>query len=331
MKHNILGVIFVGMITAVAMFLAQTQWAIDYHLSPLVLVILLGCLFGNTLYNKVEMYIHPGVAFSKSVLLRIGIVLYGFNLTLQDISQVGVNAIFTDTILLISTFCITCFLGIRLLKLDKQVVYLTATGCSICGVAAILGAQSVVKADSHKVAVAVALIVIFGTIAMFLYPWLYGVMPLTEQQFGIYIGSTVHEVAQVYSAGKMLNSSLADTAVISKMIRVMMLAPFLICLSLYLQKSQKSQQKFTIPWFALLFIIASLINSTGWISESNVKVLRQGSVLALMMAMAAMGLTTQVKAVRQAGIKPLILGGSVFLWLVLWGAGINYMMQLFFS
>ncbi|WP_439257776.1 YeiH family putative sulfate export transporter [Lonepinella sp. BR2271] len=334
MKKSLLGLAIVGVITLIAKALSFSTLASQLHLGALTLAILLGLLVGNTLYPKWQQQAHAGVTFAKGRLLRIGIVLYGFQITFQDIAQVGTNAIISDTIMLICTFFITCAIGIYLLKIDKQIVYLTASGCSICGAAAILATEPVVKADSHKVSVAVALIVIFGTISMFLYPILYQyIQGLSDNQFGIYIGSSVHEVAQVYAAGKNITPEVANIAVITKMLRVMMLAPFLIVLSYYLHKQQAQtgeKSPFNMPWFALYFILVAVFNSFQLLPAQLVQFLIQLDGILLMMAMTALGLTTHISAIKQAGIKPLILGFLVFLWLVIGGFVVNVVMQNLF-
>ncbi|SUB33407.1 membrane protein [[Pasteurella] mairii] len=334
---KIIGLTIVILVTLFAKILSLSEFALHWQLGALTIAILLGLVIGNTLYPKLAPLADEGVVFAKGKLLRLGIVLYGFNITFQDIALVGSNAIMTDAIMLISTCCITCFLGIYLLKMDKHTVYLTATGSSICGAAAILAAEPVVKTDSHKVSVAIALVVIFGTIAMFLYPIIYRYIDgLSAGQFGIYIGSSVHEVAQVYTAGKNISAQVADISVITKMLRVMMLAPFLILLSFYLHKSQKQGEsetatKFNMPWFALYFILLAVFNSFHLIPQEVVQWLLQIDSILLMMAMSALGLTTHVGAIKQAGVKPLILGFLVFLWLVIGGFIVNLMMQLIFS
>src|SRR5690606_38071901 len=105
----------------------------------------------------------------------------------------------------------------------------------------------------------VATVVVFGTIAMFVYPLLYPLLGLSEQAFGIYIGSTVHEVAQVVAAGAAVSDAVASTAVIEKMMRVMMLAPFLLLLSAGIARkdSDGATRKVVVPWFAVWFIIAA--------------------------------------------------------------------------
>ncbi|WP_301099804.1 YeiH family protein [Otariodibacter sp.] len=332
-KNTILGLIIVGLITTISFVASNSSLAINLHLSALTIAILFGMLLGNTVYPKIESQTIQGINLSKTFLLRAGIVLYGFRITLQDISSVGINAILTDAIMLTATFFITCWVGIRWLKIDKQIVQLTAAGCSICGAAAIMATSPVLKSESHKVSVAIALIVIFGTISMFLYPIMYPFLNhyLSDHQFGIYIGSSVHEVAQVYAAGSNINSTVADTSVITKMIRVMMLAPFLILLSYSLQKTQNQEshqtQKINIPWFAVWFIVVAIFNSFSLLPQMIVEFLVNVDTIFLMMAMAGLGLTTRFNAIKQAGFKPFLLGGIICIWLVVGGFFINLSLE----
>jgi uncharacterized integral membrane protein (TIGR00698 family) len=155
--------------------------------------------------------------------------------------------------------------------------------------------------------------------------------------FGIYVGSTIHEVAQVVAAAHSVSSATADTAVITKMVRVMMLAPFLIGLSAWLARGQihaeeagqhtgamKHKSKITIPWFAFAFIAVVVFNSFQWLPRPVVEVATEVDTVLLAMAMAALGLTTHLSSVRKAGFKPLLLAGVLFVWLVAGGAFINH-------
>lgn len=330
-KTFYLGLALVAFLTFLVDQMATSTVAQQYKLSALTIAILLGIALGNTIYPKVASHTDKGILFAKGTLLRLGIVLYGFRLTLQDISNVGLNAIASDAIMLTSTFLLATFLGIRYLKMDKQTVYLTAGGCSICGAAAVMAMEPVTKAESHKISVAVAVVVIFGTLSMFLYPVAYPYLQpfMTEHQFGIYIGSTVHEVAQVYAAGGNISPTVADTAVISKMIRVMMLAPFLLILSWALARSESAVQnrKINIPWFAFLFILTAVFNSFSLLPQGLVDFIVKIDGLLLIAAMTALGLTTHVKAIKQAGVTPLILGLLIYVWLTLGGFAVNMTMQ----
>ena len=324
------GLIFIAIIAILANYLGNTDFSHHYHISALIIAILLGMAIGNTIYPQFSTQVEKGVLFAKGTLLRTGIVLYGFRLTFGDIADVGLNAVVTDAIMLISTFFFTALLGIRYLKMDKQLVYLTGAGCSICGAAAVMAAEPVTKAESHKVSVAIAVVVIFGTLAIFTYPLFYTWSQhlIHAHQFGIYVGSSVHEVAQVYAIGENIDPIVANTAVISKMIRVMMLAPFLLMLSWLLTRSngvsENTSHKITIPWFAVLFIGVAIFNSFDLLPKELVKLLVEIDSFLLISAMAALGLTTQASAIKKAGLKPLILGILIYLWLVVGGFLVNY-------
>jgi uncharacterized integral membrane protein (TIGR00698 family) len=185
--------------------------------------------------------------------------------------------------------------------------------------------------------------VVFGTLAIFLYPMLYSLnthwqwIPAGPRAFGIYAGSTIHEVAQVFAAGRSVSIATADTAVVTKMVRVMMLAPLLIALSAWMTRraghthpgveqcaeASGAKHRLRIPWFAFGFIGMVLFNSAPMLPQGVRIALVDVDTFILAMAMAALGLTTHASAVRSAGIKPLLLGGVLFVWLICGGGLIN--------
>ena len=306
-------------------------------LSSLTLAILLGMVLGNTIYSKVADRLNAGVGFAKGQILRLAIMFYGFKLTLTQVASVGLPAIMSDALVLTSTFLLTYWIGTKWLKVDKQTTILIGSGASICGAAAVIAADPIVKAEAHKVTIAVATVVVFGTVAMLLYPFLYHLgwlQPwLSAEQYGIYTGSTIHEVAQVVVAGNTISPEVGDTAVVTKMIRVMMLAPFLLVLSFALTKGSSENgeapsvmsriKKVKVPWFAFIFILIVLLHTWLNISESFERSMVMLDDILLTMAMFALGLTTHLSAIKQAGVKPLILGAIMFAWLIVGGGLIN--------
>ncbi|MGP5133017.1 YeiH family protein [Psychrobacter cibarius] len=306
-------------------------------LSSLTLAILIGMVLGNTVYPSLAERLSVGVAFAKGQILRLAIMLYGFKLTLTQVSSVGLSAVMSDALVLTSTFLLTYWIGTRWLKVDKQTTLLIGSGASICGAAAVIAAEPVVKAEAHKVTIAVATVVVFGTVAMLLYPFLYHLgwlQPwLNAQQYGIYTGSTIHEVAQVVVAGNAVSPEVGDTAVVTKMIRVMMLAPFLLILSFALTKGSSDNgkkpsfinrvQQVKVPWFAFIFIAIVLLHTWVPMSASFERSMVMLDDVLLTMAMFALGLTTHLGAIKQAGVKPLILGAIMFAWLIVGGGLIN--------
>ena len=169
-----------------------------------------------------------------------------------------------------------------------------------------------------------------------LYEVITSFLPMFSSQgrYGIYAGSTIHEVAQVFAAGQAIGAQAADTAVIVKMIRVMMLAPFLILLSVWLSRKetlvQGETRKITIPWFAVLFVAMAGVNSLHILPAAFTHVLTEIDGWLLAMAMAALGLTTHIKAIREAGFKPLLLGTMLFMYLIFGGGLINFVVTRLF-
>lgn len=321
-----------------AIALGQVDWLQAHGLSALTVAIMLGMFFGNTVLARMPASCDAGVRFSKQNLLRLGIVLYGLRLTFQDIAQVGVRGVLIDAVMLTSTFAVAYLIGVKLFRLERNAVLLIGAGSSICGAAAVMATEPVVRARSEQVTVAVSTVVVFGSLAIFLYPMLHQwsmQLPWWHQQapdFGIYIGSTVHEVAQVLAAARSIDESTANTAVIAKMVRVMMLAPFLLILSACMRRGAKNagaaddgagNDKLGVPWFAFAFIGVVALHSLFPLPAAVNAFLLDVDTLLLAMAMAALGLTTQVSAVRRAGVRPLLLGGLLFGWLIVGGAVIN--------
>lgn len=338
LRHWLPGLLLCGAIASLAAQLAQHPLLSQLGLGALTLSLALGMLAGNSGYPALAPACDGGVQLAKQRLLRLGIVLYGFRITLQQIADVGWSGVVIDALILSSTFLLTCLLGGRLLRLDRDSVWLIGAGSSICGAAAVLATEPLLKAAPSKVAVAIATVVLFGTLATFSYPLLWPLAHLlfpglTATQFGIYTGSTLHEVAQAVATGHAISAETENAAVIAKMLRVMMLAPFLLLLGAWLRRDSRQQRaqpsRIAFPWFALLFILVALFNSLQLLPLSLVHLIAQLDNLLLAMAMAALGLTTRFSALKQAGVKPLLLGLLIFLWLVLGGGAINLLVQHF--
>ncbi|WP_226573738.1 YeiH family putative sulfate export transporter [Mangrovibacter yixingensis] len=328
LMHFIPGLLLTGVITGFALWAGSFPRVAGAGLSALTLAILVGMVIGNTLYPTLSKPCDSGVLFAKQHLLRLGIILYGFRLTFTQIADVGASGIIIDILTLSSTFTIACWLGQRVFGLDKHTSWLIGAGSSICGAAAVLATEPVVKAEASKVTVAVATVVIFGTLAIFIYPMLYPLLQhvFNQSTFGIYIGSTVHEVAQVVAAGHGVSPVTENAAVITKMIRVMLLAPFLLLLAARVKQlapAGEAHGKITIPWFAIIFILVAIFNSFHLLPTVVVKSLITLDTILLAMAMAALGLTTHVSALKKAGVRPLLMALVLFCWLIVGGGLIN--------
>lgn len=330
------GVLLIGLFACAAFYIGSAKIFTDLSLSPMIIGILLGMLYANSLRNHLPETWVPGIQFCSKRLLRIGIILYGFRLTFQDIAAVGIAGITIDAIIVAVTIVGGYLAGTKLLKMDPDLSMLTSVGSGICGAAAVLGAEATMKTKPYKTAVAVATVVIFGTISMFLYPIVYrtGLLGLSPQEMGIFGGSTLHEVAHAVGAGNAMGEEIAATTVIVKMIRVMMLVPVLLVLGIWVARRAGSNMadgggkgKIAIPWFAFGFLAVIALNSLSvWLNNAfstpmgipqvAVDVINYIDTFILTMAMAALGAETSIDKFKKAGAKPFVLAFTIYLWLL---------------
>lgn len=336
-KSALNGLFFVILFAVTAKYLAASPIFQNLGISPLIIGILIGMIYGNTLRDELPTQWVPGVLFSTRLLLRMGIILYGFRITVQDVFAVGSAGLAVSFIIVATTFTLGSYVGMRFFKLDLHTALLTAVGTAICGAAAILATEPVIKSKPHKSAIAVSTVVLFGTLSMFLYPALYtaGFFSANPTEFGIYIGGTIHEVAHVVAAGNAISPIIADTSIIVKMIRVMMIAPLLILLSIWLgyrteNQSKDKGKKVIVPWFALAFIAVIMINSFNIIPIPVVTFCNELALFFLTMAMCALGMETNLNKFKGVGLKPFYLAFVLFLWVTCGGYAITKAMTLVF-
>lgn len=317
------GVLLITLFSCAAFYIGDMAFVKSLSFSPMIVGIILGMLYANSLRNNLPETWVPGIQFCSKRILRIGIILYGFRLTFQNVVEVGIPAICIDAIIVAVTICGGVMIG-RLMKMDRGIALLTSVGSGICGAAAILGTESAIKVKPYKTAVAVSTVVIFGTIAMFLYPILYrnGIVDLTPQEMGIFTGSTVHEVAHVVGAGNAMGKEVSDPAIIVKMIRVMMLVPVLLIISYSVMRAAvksgdaSGRGKISMPWFAILFLVVIGFNSLDLLPAGLVDFINTFDTFLLTMAMTALGAETSIDKFRKAGAKPFILAFILFVWLM---------------
>lgn len=336
-KGTISGILFVAIFAAAATYIAGLGPVKALGLSPLVIGIVMGIFYANTLHNQTPEEWHSGITFSGKKILRFAIVFYGFRITFQEIMAVGMDGFLVSLIMLTSTLIMGAWLGTKIFGMDRDTSILTASGASVCGAAAVLATEPVLKAEEYKTAVAVSMVVLFGTISMFLYPILYtmiienatGFLHMTAREFGIYVGGTIHEVAQVVAVPASVPGSpkeMADAAVIVKMTRVIMIAPMLIVLGLYLAWESKKaggesggKMKLVIPWFAVYFVMVAGFNSLHLVPQNIVDIINEIDTFLLTMAMTALGMGTIFAKFKGLGLAPVYTAGVMFIWLVVGG------------
>lgn len=302
-------------------------------IGPLTLAMLLGILAGHLVGNRVETIAMQGLQFSRHYLLRAGIILYGLRISLDDLQSAGLNALLIDLVIVVGILATAAWVGIRWLGLDARTAMLIGAGSAICGAAAVLASAPAIRARQQAVPVAIATVVLFGSAAMLLYPWLFAQDWLQalfnhdgfqhgEIAFGRLVGATTHEVAQVTAVAATLPAEAAHTAVVTKLMRVMLLVPVLLILSQLFGRDETADDgpgKLPVPWFALVFMLLPLVNSLQLLPHQILDLLHQLDQLCLAMAMAALGFATRISAIRAAGWKPMALGALLFLMLLLGG------------
>jgi uncharacterized integral membrane protein (TIGR00698 family) len=290
-------------------------------LSGLMLSILLGMAMAPLLERGAGAALSPGLALAQRRLLRLGVALYGLRLDLPQLWACGWPGLLSDLLVIVSVLGAALWLGQRWLKLDRTTCLLIGAGSAICGAAAVMAAESVLRAKAHQVAVAVATVTVFGSIAMLAYPMLYPLLGLSVEAYARYVGSTVHEVAQVVVAAQEVSSEAADQALVVKLLRVALLAPVLMLLARAPDSATAavSARSWIPPLFLWGFALCAALHSTGLLPSALLQALGRVDDAALAAAMLALGSSTRLSLLRAAGPRPLLLGALLFALLGLGG------------
>jgi len=300
---------------AVAAFLAREIPGVGTF-SPMILAIVIGMAFHNLIGTPARA--RPGIAFSMKRLLRATIVLLGFQLTLTQVASVGGRGLLVIAATLAATFLLTIGAG-RLLGVDRKLAELIAAGTSICGASAVIATNTVTDAHDEDVTYAIACVTIFGSVAMFAYPALPGLLHLDAPSYGLWCGSSIHEIAQVVAASFQNGQRAGEIGTLVKLARVMLLAPVVLALSVKKRFAAVHAKAKTarppLPWFVLGFIALVAVNSAVTIPDSDRKIIATLTTFLLTIALAAMGLETDISKLYARGIRPAILGALAFLFI----------------
>jgi uncharacterized integral membrane protein (TIGR00698 family) len=300
---------------AIVAFLARNIHGMAVF-SPMILAIVIGMAFHNIVGTP--SLARPGIAFSLRRLLRAAIVLLGFQLTASQIASVGPRGLFIVALSLTATFAFTVWTG-RALGLGRKLTDLIAAGTSICGASAIIATNTVTEAHDEDVAYAIACVTIFGSIAMFAYPLLPRLLHLDPQAYGLWSGASIHEIAQAVAASFQNGQRAGEIGTMAKLARVMLLAPVVFALSMKSRISAVGASgkavKPPVPWFVIGFIALVGINSLIAIPADAKRAIIALTTFLLSVALAAMGLETDISKLYAKGIRPAILGALAFLFI----------------
>lgn len=262
-----------------------------------------------------------GIKFSASTVLRIGIALLGARISVELLADLGWQLI----LLVIASVCVTLvfgYFGARVLKRGWRFGLLTGGAVAICGASAAIALAAVLPKNEHSernLIFTIMGVTILSTIAMIAYPPLTELLGLTELQQGIFIGATIHDVAQVVGAGFSISNDTGEIATVVKLMRVALLAPIVLCLALAVRNissdAEQAQRPPLVPVFILAFLVFAGLNSFHLLPAVVTDLMTQISKWALLTAIAAVGMKTSLKSILNVGGQAiaLIVAQTVFL------------------
>ncbi|KAE8764868.1 putative sulfate exporter family transporter [Georgenia thermotolerans] len=300
-----------------------------------VVGILLGLGLGRLLGARVDT-LRPGLAFTSKKVLQAAVVLLGLGLSLGQVLTVGAHSL----PVMVGTIAValggTALLG-RRLGVDQETRTLIGVGTAICGASAIATTSAVIGASGTAISLAVTTIFVFNVLAAILFPALGHLMGMSQDAFGLWAGTAINDTSSVVAAATVFGAAATSYAVVVKLSRTLMLIPISVWLSVRTHRTQERARQQAaadaaatstaeapaagrrgLPWrklipgFLVLFLLAAAANSVGLVPEAAHAPVKWLTVLLTTMAMTAIGMLTPVASVREAGWRPLALGGALW-------------------
>jgi uncharacterized integral membrane protein (TIGR00698 family) len=295
---------------ALAVALALVAYGISHvepRVSALVAALLLGMVVSNVVGGRAMLA--PGARFAARKVLRVGIALLGLRISLDLIGDVGWRGVLVAVVAVGVTLPFSVWFG-RRLGVSPALSLLIGAGCGICGAAAVVAMEPIAEAKDEEAGFALATVTVLGTIAMLALP-LIGThaLALSDDDFGLWAGGSVHEVAQVVGAASGVSAAALAVATIVKLTRVVLLVPVIVVTAVIKGRAGGKQGN-PVPLFVACFLVAVAIRSTGVLSDAFVGHAVDVDTALLACAMAGLGLTIDVAQVRQLGGRPLVLGAT---------------------
>ena len=294
--------LFPGVLASVTVAIAALFLNEHYGAPAMLFALLLGLSFK---FLSDEGPCVPGILTSSTTILRIGVALLGFRITTDQVIALGPSAI----AMVVATVASIIALGLalsRLLRLDWRLGLLTGASVGICGAAAALTVSALLPKDeetSRWTLFTVVGVTALSTVAMIVYPVLAKLLGLSSHDTGLFLGATIHDVAQVMGAGYAVSDSVGDVAALTKMMRVAMLVPvaFVITLALSGTSGSTGGLRKSLPWFVGLFVVFAVANSLGYVPMAVDEFMSTASRWCLIVGIAAMGMRTSFKDVLGIG------------------------------
>jgi len=308
---------------------------LNKSISEILVAVLLGLYLRN--WIGLGERTKAGIKFSIQRVLRFGIILLGLRLSLQDVVATGAKALLLVTICITVALILAYFAG-RLFKVPPRLATLIGVGTAICGNTAIVATAPVLDATEEEVSFAVATITLFGLLAVLTYPIIGHLLGLSDRFFGLWAGTAVNDTSQVVAVGAIFSEAALNVATIVKLTRNTLMAPLIVLVGLITRATNKKMSASAanatrldwgklIPGFVIGFLVMSLIRTLGvalgflpqnvanpgnlQMAATLLNALDEVSKFAILMALAAVGLNTDLSSLKRIGVKPLIIGTCV--------------------
>ena len=285
-------------------------------LSTLSIAVLIGMVLGNVW--RIPAYAQPGIVFAGRNILRFAIILLGFQLSLTQVAAIGIDGLVVVILAVGLTFLVTLRAAVWL-GVDPKLAQLIAAGTSVCGASAVVAMNSVSEAPDEDVIYALGAVTVFGTILMFLLPLLASLIGLDSRQFGIWAGSSIHEIAQVTGASFQFSDTAGEAGIIVKLTRVLTLAPLILGCLFFFRRGSRRDESATVPAFPLFvigFVAAVVLNTLIGIPASVRAELMTITGFLMAVSLAALGVQTHLGKLKAKGLRPLALGATATLLIV---------------
>jgi uncharacterized integral membrane protein (TIGR00698 family) len=300
-------------------------------ISEVFIAVLLGFHARNAI--RFSPRFEPGIRFALQRILRFGIILLGVRLSFQDVVNTGLAA--SLLIFACVAFALTlAYVVGRFLRIPARLAALIGVGTAICGNSAIIATAPVIEARDEDVSYAVATITFFGTLAVLLYPSIGYFTGMTDRVFGMWAGTAILDTSQVVAAGAAFSDAARDIATVVKLVRNTLMVPLILLIGVVYTRAQKKRDASVkvsvskiVPWFVIGFLGMTLVRTLGnAYGFLPVNVSAPGNLVtaakfllavdevakfAILMALAAIGLSTDAESIRRTGVKPVALGFAV--------------------
>ena len=307
------GSLFCLLIGAAAWAMANYIPAVGKLVGGPVFAILLGMILA---FWKRPSAMDAGITFCSKKILQYSIIFIGFGMNIRTVLATGGQSL-AVMLCTIAASLLTAFLMGRVLKVPSNTATLIGVGTSICGGSAIAATAPVIDADDREVAYSISTIFLFNILAVFIFPALGRVFHMTDTGFGIWAGTAINDTSSVVAAGFTFSDAAGDIATSVKLTRTLMIIPITLALTVHRTWKRKQQgtaaaSNYSIvkifPWFVLGFLLTAILNSTGWIPSAASSWLNELGKFGIMVAMAGIGLNTNLKSLVKNGVRPIALG-----------------------